>query len=157
QRGSVVVETALVFLPLILTLFSTLELTRGMWMYHTLTHAIKSGARFAVIHGQGCSDPSANCQVTVGDIATVIKQSGIGLDASQLRLTFSATGTSYSCATLASCTSDQTRWPPQDHNIAGLPITIEGAYAFQSVASVLWPGNVPSFNCLGKATEVIQF
>jgi len=157
ERGSVVVETALIFLPLVLTLFSTIEIVRGMWMYHTLTNAIKSGTRFAMVHGQDCAEASSNCRVTIADIAAVIKQSGIGLDSSQLQLTLTADGSTYSCATLASCVSDPTQWPPAGHNAAGLPLTIEGSYSFQSVASILWPGQVPSFTCLGKATEVIQF
>ena len=157
DRGSAVVETALMFLPFVLTLFSTIEIARGMWMYHTLTNAVKSGTRFATVHGQDCIEASSNCGATVGDIITTIRGAGIGLDGSQLQLTLTADGSTYTCATVASCASDQTQWPPTSHNAAGLPLTIEGRYAFQSIAAILWPGQVPSFTCLAKATEIIQF
>ena len=157
QKGNAAVEAALVFLPLILTVFSTMEVTRGMWMYHTLTSAIKSGARYTALHGQNCVEAATSCAVTVGDISSVIKKSGVGLDADHLQLTLTANGSTHSCATLATCLSDQTAWPPANHNAPGLSVTIEGSYSFQSVVSILWPGQVSSFTYLGKATEIIQF
>ena len=49
QRGSAIAEMAIIFIPLVFLLLSTFELGRAMWVYHSLTSSLKSGARFAVV------------------------------------------------------------------------------------------------------------
>ena len=46
-KGSTLLEFTLVGIPVIFVLISTIEMARGMWMYHTLCHAVKEAARFA--------------------------------------------------------------------------------------------------------------
>ncbi len=54
ERGSTVIEMTLVGIPIIFTLISVVEISRGMWMYHTLAYAAKNGVRLAVVHGRNC-------------------------------------------------------------------------------------------------------
>ena len=157
-RGNAVVEMGLIFIPLTMAVFSTTELGRGMWMYHTLTTAIKTGARTATLHGSQCLATDATCPATASSVASAIQGSGIGLDGAQLRLTLTADGVSYDCGSLSACLSDSTQWPPTGHNTPGLSVTVKAVYSFQSVLASFWPGQgLASVSYVAEAAEVIQF
>src|SRR5438874_6963926 len=90
-RGSAMLEMTLVGIPIIFILISIFEMSRGMWIYHTLAYAVKEGTRFAMVHGQNCwpLTPSVtnSCKTMVADVAAVIKSAGIGLDPATTTLT----------------------------------------------------------------------
>jgi len=158
QRGSAVVEMALVFLPLMFGIFSIFELGRAMWTYHTLAMAVKKAARVAMVHGARCADASASCPVTVATLVQTVQQYGIGLDMSVLQLTFIAGGQSLSCAPASSCSANATAWPPAPYNPVGESITINGKYGFNTVLKSMWPGQTTgTFNLAAISTETIQF
>lgn len=158
QRGSVVTEMALVFLPLMFSVFMIFELGRAMWTYHTLASAVKKGVRVAMVHGDRCAEASTSCPVTVAGIVQVIQQTGVGLDMSMLNLTLTAGGQNLSCAPASSCSTNNTNWPPAPYNPVGQTVTINGAYGFNTVLSQMWPGQTSgTFHLAAKSTEVIQF
>src|SRR5262249_52174686 len=111
-RGSAVVEMGLVIIPLIFFLASTIELGRALWSYHTLATTIKNGVRFVVVHGARCVDASSACKATIGDTVQVMTQTGVGLEAAQMQLTFVCGSQTYTCSSAASCAGDETVWPP---------------------------------------------
>lgn len=156
RRGSAIVELGLIFIPLVFMLLGSIELARGMWMYHTLTTAIKSGGRYATVHGADCIAATSGCQVTVADVARIIQGASVGMDAGQLQLTLTADGTDYSCGTLTQCLTNSTAWPPASGNQPGLGIKIKGIYSFQPVVP-FWPGQQSSVNYFAEANEIIQF
>lgn len=169
KRGNSTIEFTLVGLPLIFTLISIFEMSRGMWMYHTMAYAIKEGTRYAVVHGDDC-DPAQNapnnCLVTVQNIAQRIKDAGIGLDQDELILTFtSASRGTHSCgtpSTLAACLADTTTWPPSPDNIPGLPIQIGASIPFKSAIAMFWPGkthgmNFAAVNFPATSQETMEF
>src|SRR5205814_10672176 len=82
--GSSFLEFVVVGVPVIFVLFSTFEMARGMWSYHTLAYAVREGTRYASVHGADCASSPNACTVTVGQIATVVKRAVIGLDGSVL-------------------------------------------------------------------------
>jgi len=158
QRGSAVVEMALVFLPLMFSVFSVFELGRAMWTYHTLAMAIKKGVRVAMVHGERCAEASASCPITVGNIVQTIQQYGVGIDTSVLQLTLTAAGQNLSCSPASSCAANDTNWPPAPYNPVGATITITGKYGFNSVLTAMWPGQTTgTFNLAAKSSETIQF
>jgi Flp pilus assembly protein TadG len=158
QRGSAVMEMALIFLPLMFSIFSVFELGRAMWTYHTLAAAVKKGARVAMVHGARCADASASCPVSLGSLVQTIQDNGVGLDMSVLQLTFTAAGQSVSCTPASSCLSNITNWPPAPYNPVGQQVTINGKYAFNTVLKTMWPGQMTgTFNLAAKSTETIQF
>jgi hypothetical protein len=157
-RGSAAVEMALVTIPLIFFLVSTIELGRALWSYHTLAATIKKGVRFVVVHGARCVDASSACKATIGDTVQVITRTGVGLDAAQMQLTFIAGGQIHTCSSAASCAGDETVWPPSHYNAAGMAASISGNYTFRSILGFLWPGQMGnSFGLSAKSTETIQF
>ena len=164
------VEMTLVGIPIIFILISTFEISRGMWMYHTLAYAVKDGVRFASVHGYNCVPLTGslallnNCPTTIAGVATVIENAGVGLDPSKTELTFtpgasgaastscylgSTSGTAVSgpYGSLVGCMSLTSTWPPSDAsgtlNGVGKPIRIDIDTPFRSAIAMLWPGNRP--------------
>jgi hypothetical protein len=137
------IEFTLVGIPMIFMLVSIFEISRAMWNYHTLAFAVREGTRYAVVHGSGCtSDPLNSCQVTVGQVAQRIQNAGIGLEPSQLNLTFTSSGHSIPC-TLKTCVGIATVWPETPNNIPGA----RSQLARRSRFNRLWP-------CFGPARDV---
>lgn len=148
RGGTSLVEFTLVGIPMIFLLISTFEISRGMWIYHTLAFGVKEGTRYASVHGQTCSIAPNNCTVTVAQVAQQIENFTGGLLPGQLTLTLTTTGTSKTC-TITNCLLDNSTWPPAPDNAPGNDIQISGRYPFQSAISMFWPGAGPS---VGVAT-----
>ena len=141
-RGSSLLEFTLIGIPTICILIITFEMARGMWTYHTLAYAVKGGVRYAVVHGQDCALPPNNCTVTIGQIASVVRTSGVGLPADLVKLRFTdAAGTPTAC-TLSDCIANYTSsaWPPTVANAPGQDVRISGTFPFRSAMLMFWPG-----------------
>lgn len=151
RRGSTMVEMVLVGIPTLFILISIFEISRGIWLYHTLAYAAKEGVRYATVHGVNCvpNPPSIynNCTQTVGQVAAVIENAGVGLDLAATNVTFTsqagtntyALGACVSSATKGTCSSV---WPPNDgiSNTPGQSIAIEVVTPFRSALALFFPG-----------------
>ncbi len=158
QRGSAVVETALVAIPMIFMFLGTVELGRCMWTFHTLSSATKAGARYAIVHGESCVSSSAACSSTIASVAGVIRRSGIGLNGANLTLRFTAGSSVIDCGSLNACEAITTNWPPSPHNSVGQEVSIRANYDFVSIITGLWPGQRNgTVQMVAQATEAIQF
>ncbi len=160
RRGNAAIEFTLVGIPVLFGLISIFELSRGMWEYHTLAHAIKEGARFAVVHGQGC-DEAPECRVTVGEIAQRIRDRGVGLIPSRLQLEFiPKKGDTITC-TLDACLARTEIWPPAGVDMAGSHLTVRGVYQVRSIILMLTPagrsGGFLDLRLPASSTEMIQY
>lgn len=177
RLGQTLVEFTFVGIPIIFILISIFEVSRGMWLYHTLAYAAKIGARYASVHGINCvnnaNNPN-NCTVNMGPVAApgvgtlpsiayVIRQAAVGLDPAKTNLTFTdASGTAFTC-TLANGACSGTTWPTADgtSNAVGQPIRIDITTPFNSAIALLWPGaKVVKFasGTLGATSqEYVQF
>lgn len=158
RRGSTIVEFALVFVALLFLVCGVFEIGRAMWTYHSLASGIKKATRFAIVHGERCADASAGCQVTIADLADIIRIETLGLELSQMNVTFASKTQSVPCNPLSSCQANSSTWPPEPDNAVGLPVTLNARYTFESVVFSFWPG-LPraAFDLPAKSTEVIQF
>ena len=171
RRGQTLVEFTFVGIPLIFTLISIFEVSRGMWIYHTLAYAAKVGVRYASVHGINCVGSTVNaklqnpndCAVKMGpanppstgtlpSIAYVIRQAAIGLDPLKTTITFIDSGTSVTCnldLTGGTSACPATIWPSYDpagvstYDLVGQPIRIDITTPFNSAISMLWPGAKP--------------
>jgi Flp pilus assembly protein TadG len=142
SRGAGILEFTLVGIPLIFVLISTFEMSRGMWMYHSLAAGVKEATRYAVVHGQNCTLPPNNCGVTISQIATRIQTVGVGLPASDVTLTFTDAGGGATTCIMSDCITNYTAssWPSSTQNAPGLKLQIAGSYAFRSTIIMFWPG-----------------
>ncbi len=112
-RGNATIEFTLVGIPLVFILISTMEMARGMWIYHTLAYAIKEGTRYAVARGQNNPAPG-----TLKGVCTAIVQAGTGLLPEDLLLTFhSATQPDKVLVKGSNCLKDTSYWPPGRQSI----------------------------------------
>lgn len=161
RRGSSFLEFTLICIPLIFLIISIVELSRGMWLYHTLGFAVKKATRYAIVHGKSCADISASCPVTVGDVAQVIRSGASGLDARQLTIVMQTSGTTHTCNPLSNCLTNSDAFPPAPDNNVGLPVTISGTYPFRSALAMFWPGagamRAGVVNFGAKSQEEIRF
>lgn len=156
------IEFTLAGIASLFLIISTVEISRGMWNYHTLAYAVREGARYVSFRGKGCTNTGNSCSVTIGNIATQIADVGIGLPAGQVDVTFTTnSGANTPCTPLSTCFSNATVWPPASDNAPGGTVTISAKYTFQSALAMFWPGAPsPSFGTIvfpASSTQVIMF
>jgi len=170
RRGSSTIEMALVGIPIIFTLISIFEMSRGMWMYHTLAYSVKVGVRLASVHGQNCiKDPLSlgvtnDCPKYISDIAKAIKDAAVGLDPDKTLLTFNANNGDITSCYITTCLGQTTTlWPPSanSENQVGKPIRIDIKTPFHSAIAMVFPGASPvSFaqvNLGATSQDYVQF
>ena len=180
RRGNSMVEFTFLGIPLMFVLISIFEVARGMWIYHTLAYAMKEATRFTIVKGANCISNGNSCGVTVGTIAGVIRDRGVGLLPDDLTVTMisapsactppSSSGcviNQVGSATLTSLLSNATPWPtisnPADPgSYVGNDIVVTGVYPFRTAFSMFWPGSggMGSFGVFtlgASAREPIQF
>jgi TadE-like protein len=156
------VEFALVGIPMVFALISIVEMSRGMWIYHTENYAVNEGVRFVVVHGADCTSGTNTCGVTIDQIAHHLAALGGGLPPSQWNVTlYSATNAAQNCHPLSSCFGNMALWPQSPDDSVGSPVAISGSFAFQSALAMVWPGTQPvsfgTFNLPAYAQQDIQF
>ena len=147
QRGSALLEFTLVGIPLIFLMICTVEVSRAMWTYETLAHAVRQATRFTIVKGQNCATSPNTCSVTIARIAQEMQAAGIGLDPSAFtNVTFTAySGRTITHATLQDCLSDTTSWPATPGSTdtgaaTGADLEISVVYPFRSAFAFFWPG-----------------
>lgn len=148
RGGNATIEFTLIGIPLVFVLISTIEMARGMWIYHTLAYAVKEGTRYAIARGENSPTPA-----TYQSVCNAIVQAGTGLLPQDLTLTFySASSPAGTTVTADKCAG--TRWPPGYNindgwpppssstvdNQPGQTISITGLYPFVSAIAMFWPG-----------------
>jgi Flp pilus assembly protein TadG len=158
--GNAMVEFTLVAIPLIFVVISIVELSRGMWIYTTLAHAVKTGARYAAVHGNGCVSASSSCAATIANVAQTIADDSMGL-AGQMTVVMQTPHSSQTCNPISSCTANAGAWPPSGDNDVGTILTISGSYNFTSALAMFWPGAAKtgssSMNLGATASETVAF
>jgi len=140
QAGSALVEFTMTGIPLIFIWISIVQMSLGMWNYHTLQYAIKQAGAYVAVHGSSSGYcKSNNCRVE--DAATVMAQYAIGMPASAITMTFtpvasdhSTAGTATTCA-LSACETNATAFPN------GSPeFKIQAEYQFKNALGMVGPG-----------------
>jgi Flp pilus assembly protein TadG len=148
RRGNSLIEFTFVGIPLMFALVSIFEISRGMWIYHTLAYSIKEGTRFAMVKGMNCRAPGNSCATSVAQVAQRIKDSGIGLDPSVLNVQMTSVTQTVTCNPLNTCLSQTTTyWPnssttgtPDLGSSVGRPLQMTASYRFTSAIAMFWPG-----------------
>lgn len=173
RHGNAIVEFTLVGIPIIFVLISIFEISRGMWVYDTLAHAVKEGVRLAIVNGSSCSQiPTCDATTTVAAVAGRIRESGVGLSPDELEVTLvtlapTSTGPvvvgTVECKPLSACLTRTDKWPPAGANRVKVNlVSVQGVYPFRSAIAMFWPGAGPGMtfgrvNLPAVSQEVIQF
>jgi hypothetical protein len=161
-RGSSIVEFTLVGIPLIFVLISTFEMARGMWIYHSLAHAVKEGTRYAIVHGRSCANPPNDCAVPLSETARRIRQAAPAFVPEDLWLTFRAADGAEVTCNLEECLANGEMWPPAGSNRPGMDVEIAATYPFRSLICMFWPGagwssGLGTYNLPAWSRDRIQF
>jgi hypothetical protein len=141
--GQALVEFALIVPFLFLILIGVFEAGRLVFYYHTLNHAGREGARYAIVHGENAFDgcPSGPvpfgvdpCDTDADDVKSRIVQAATAMDPAALTYGFSGDGSTFpiywgpndSCtsATLPGCSTD-----PYNRRHNNVTVRIQYAYA----------------------------
>jgi Flp pilus assembly protein TadG len=168
RQGNSLLEFTLVGIPLMFVLISIVEMSRGMWIYHSLAYGVKEGTRYTAVRGQNYIRLTGN-SVTYQQVCNAIVNSAPGVISNQLSLTFQSFSGSNGPYTANNCPT--TAWPPIGidsngnnfiDNQPGEAITITATYPFQSAISMFWPGKtkgiqIPTITFPAAASEVMQF
>lgn len=164
-------EFTLVGIPLMFVLVSIFEISRGMWMYHTLAYAVKEGVRYAIVHGENCTKNGNACPASMSTIAQKIQDAGVGIQTgkSETLLTFKSGGvgnppsfsTTQTCYLGDTCSANVAAWPAFGPNQVGQAIEIDITTPFRSAIALFWPGarqvHFGAFTLGASSTERIQF
>ena len=172
RRGNTIIEFTLVGIPVIFTIISIFEMSRGMWLYHTLAASVREGTRFAIVHGNNCNIPPNNCAVRVRDIAEQIRRYAVGLPPGEIRnVRFSTSSrTLATFGSLQECLTDDTYFPAAAPGGADDPggardlsyVEISAVFPFQSALAMFWPGtgrgqSFPTFLFPASSKEYIRY
>jgi Flp pilus assembly protein TadG len=178
RRGNTTVEFTLVGIPLMFVLITTFEMARGMWMYETVAHAVREGARYAAVHGADCTTSPNSCSINIGTtsgtqlgIAQVIQNAAVGVDATLFKVTIStaasSSGTvvnSTGSTVLSTLLASNTAFSAWSGAASGNDVVVSGVYTFPSALAMFWPGaaggggfNIPSITIGAQSREGIGF
>jgi TadE-like protein len=143
RSGNAMIEFTLVGIPLIFVLLITFETARGMWLYATVAHAVRVGARYAAVHGRDCATPPHDCAVTVAHVAGVIRDAGVGLDPADFRLAMIATGPNtlptVTLTPLNTLLTNTSVFPSGTGSVAGNDVIVTGVFYFRTALTALFP------------------
>lgn len=169
RRGATILEFTMIGIGMIFVFLSFFEIARGMWTYQTLAYAVREGARYSSVHGKDC-DPSvgsANCLVTVSQIASVVLSAGPGLDPTTTTMTLTAANGATTTDTIknlmdASSSYATTKWPPTTSYAPGQLVKMSATYPFRTFLAMLWMGgsavnDSQVFTLGASSSEPIQF
>ena len=162
RRGSSMLEFLLAGLPSLFILISTIQMSLGMWQYHTLDSALQQAGRYVVVRGRGCVQNGNTCSVTVGTIAQQIASYAVGMPPQQLSVTLTPPGgAATTCNPLSSCYGNATVWPADPYNGPGMIFTITGTFTWNPAIGMVWPGTqttiFPSFVLGASTAQEIMF
>jgi hypothetical protein len=117
ETGSAILEFTFTGVTLMFVWICIVQMALGMWHYHTLQYAVKRGGEYLALHGSSAGYCKSNsCRVE--EVAAVIAKYAVGMQKSDIKLTFtpvsssdhSTTGTATSCA-LSACITNTTAFP----------------------------------------------
>jgi len=153
-RGANIIEFTFVAIPLMFVLISVFEISRGMWLYNTLSHGVREGVRYAVVHGNNCAAPPNKCTVSPAAICNKIKNAGPGLESSRMvNIELKTITRTLNYSTLSACQAVNDdfaqAFPSKPWNSTGSdqgghqgnPVEITVRYRFDSALAMFWPGS----------------
>jgi Flp pilus assembly protein TadG len=131
-------EFALTGVPLIFIWISIVQISLGMWHYHTLQYAVKAAGAFTSHRGKSYI-AAGNSAIRIQDAANVLAQTAIGMPASSISVTWTSGATTVTCQ-LNNCQTNTTIWPATASNAIGSEFTIKANYVFNSAIAMVAPG-----------------
>jgi Flp pilus assembly protein TadG len=131
ERGTAVVETAIVMAAALMLLFFIIDFGRMLFTYETLANATRQAARWAIVRGAGCASSGesgeADCPATQAEIQTYLQTESLGqfiTDPTSITVTPTWSNTSSTCTGYTNSTTAAG---------AGCLITVTSSYPFNFI------------------------
>jgi len=144
ERGSTLVEFALVVIVLMLMMFGIIDFARALYTYHFVINVAREGTRYAIVRGASCNATLSGCPAEGSNsVPTYIRglSTGIGIDPSLLAVIATWPGAPANSSTDCSTTNDH----------AGCLVQVQVTYPFKFVFPLM-----PTRTCeLGQTTANI--
>ena len=131
EGGAALVEFAIAALVFFLLLFGIMEAGRAVWMFGTVAHVAKEGARYAIVQG---SDVNANLAATQTAVTAYVQKEATALGIGQVTVTYPATN---------GCNAN---------NTPGSCVVVKVACEFQPILTIL-----PQINLTSTSQMVISY
>ena len=128
KKGATMVEFALSFLLFITVSLVLFEMARAMWIYTTLSHAARQGARHAIVSGANAPAPA-----TDASILAVVRRNSIGLVASDVSI--------------------NVVWEDPASMIGGEFVSVQATYPFRFLTGPVFISNNGTFT-LGSVSQM---
>jgi Flp pilus assembly protein TadG len=157
QRGSAIVETAIVLLVALMLVLGIMDFGRCLYTYHTISDIARLGARFAIVRGATCNANATTlgasttyCSPTdskttgadSNDIQTYVRSLPLGIiDAPNVAVTSTWTATN-DCSTTTYSLS----------NGPGCQVAVQVQYTFK----FMWPIAATSIPMSSTSTMIIS-
>jgi Flp pilus assembly protein TadG len=133
QRGTALLEAALVITILATALFAIIDFSRALYTYHLVANAAREGTRYATVHGSSSGSFGGSEQTQVNTYLQALS-SGIGIDTNVLTVTATVSGAPNSNPTFATTCGDASPSP-------GCLVTVQVQYPFQFALPLLPTGS----------------
>lgn len=107
ERGSTLVEFALVLIVLMLMMFGIIDFARALYTYHFVANVAREGTRYAIVRGATCNAALSGCPAeALNSVPPYIQGlgTGIGIDPSLISVTATWPGAPSSAT---NCSNDQ--------------------------------------------------
>ncbi len=82
ERGATLVEAALTFLIIWLSIIGVMEFGRAVWVYNWVSHVARDATRYASVHGYYSTAPA-----TADSITSLVQGEAVGIDTSSVTVT----------------------------------------------------------------------
>ncbi len=115
ERGSTLVEFAVVLTVLFMFLFGVMDFARALYAYHFVGDAAREGARYAIVRGSSCNSWVTACPAAASDIQTYLRNVPLGIKSSAVTVT--------------------TTWTP--NNNPGSTVNVKVQYSFNFILPFL--------------------
>jgi Flp pilus assembly protein TadG len=140
QGGSALVEFTMTGVPLLFIWIGIIQISLGMWHYHTLQYAIKQAGSYLTVHGSSTGYcKSNNCRVE--DVATIMATYALGMQQSTINMTFTPVASDHTTkgaattCTLDACQTNTTAFPNGNPEFE-----IQAEYQFTNALGMVAPG-----------------
>jgi len=165
DRGSALVEHAIVLIVLMMFLFGIMDFSRFLYVYHFVSEVAREGTRYAAVRGSsfstecgtGSSPKTYACYVTAADIQTYVQGlAPMGITSSSVTINTTASyvwpgkvpsGASGTCST--------TNGPNGSPDNPGCLVVVTVSYPFKFIMPLL-PSRTATYTVSSTSEAIIQ-
>ena len=162
RRGATLIEFTMLGIPAIFLFTSIFTCSIDMFQFFTLSYAADTTARFAALHGSGCSANGNACTITQAAVATYLKGQALALNSTLTTMTLNDGSGAVTCNPVTSCPTPTAQFPSSGNNVAGTnSVTVTVTYGLTNPIAMFWPsgGSSPpgTFTASAKSTQPVLF